>query len=118
MILDDKSDKTHWHGKKNKAIRYFFYIQRGLALFNEFRYIMIAIFGIYISLKLDNPIWLVGMFATACPLLIAAGWASTHHIGKVVDWLNIRFATHYSLYQFTLLEGILEELKTLNAKDK
>ncbi len=106
-----KENKLYWDGNKNKIIRYYFYVQRGLALFNEFRYLFMVIFGIYFALKLTNPAWFVLMFVVSVPLLIIAGWVSVHHIGKVIDYLTIEFSTHFSRYQYTLLEEIRDEIK-------
>jgi hypothetical protein len=116
--------KRYWDGKQNQLIRYYYYSQRGLALFNEFRYVFMVIFGVYLAMKLTNPVWLVVMFAVSLPLLIGVGWLAVHKVSKVVDWLNVEFATHWGRYTFTLqelqnklLEDILKELKK-NGKAK
>lgn len=99
-------EKEYWDGNKNKAIRYYFYCQRGLDLFNNFRYVIMAIFGVYYTLKLHNSWWLLIMFFLSIPFLMYIGYWSVHHVGKVIDWLNVKFSTHYSLYQIKLLEEI------------
>lgn len=112
MIDDDK--KTYWHGAENKFIRFYFYVLRGLDILNTFRNCILAIFGIYYTLKLDNPVYLLLMFIVSLIVLCLCGYISVHRIGKVVDWLNVRFSTHYGAYQINLQEKILEELKKLN----
>lgn len=102
--------KKYWNGSTNKFIRYYFYSQRGLALFNEFRYLFMLIFGIYITFKLTNPIYLVGMFLISTPLLILVGYVSVHYVSKVMDWLSVEFSTHFGRYSYTLLEAQLEKL--------
>lgn len=104
----------YWQGTKNKIIRLYFYSQKGLALFNEFRYLIMLIFGVYVAMKLSNPVWLFLMFIISVPALIAIGFVSVHYVGKVIDYLNVQFATHWSKYSFKLQEGILEELKKIN----
>jgi len=74
------------------------------------------IFGVYYTLKLTNPLWLVGMFAISFPLLCAFGWMQVHHIAKVVDWLNIEFSTYWSRYQFELQERIVKALENIDDK--
>jgi len=111
--MNDCKEK-YWNGSKNKAIRYWYYNQKGLELFNQFKYLVAAIFAIYWTLKLDQPIWLLVMFGISIPLLSLIGWVQVHHIGKVVDWLNIQFSTHWGRYQYTLLEEIRDAIK----KDK
>lgn len=114
--LNENQKKDYWNGSKNKMIRYYFYSQRGLALFNEFRYLFMLIFGIYYTLKLTNPIWLVVMVLVSVPSLILIGFYSVHYVGKVIDFLNVQFSTHWTKYQFQLYEQILIELQKLNKK--
>jgi len=113
---DKETEHKYWSGPKNKIIRYYFYSQRGLALFNEFRYLFMLIFGVYVVLKLNNPIWLFLMFIVSCPVLIWLGFISVHHIAKVSDWLNIEFATYWSRYQFSLQERIVKALESIDKK--
>lgn len=112
---NNPKEHEYWNGTKNKTIRYYFYMSRGLDLFNNFRYVFMAIAGIYIALRLKNPIWLLTMFGISIPLLMVAGYYSVHHIGKVVDWLNVRFGTHYSLLNINLLQEIRDELVKKNS---
>lgn len=111
--MEDLKEK-YWDGNANKIIRYYYYSQRGLALFNEFRYVFMLIFGVYITLKLQNPLWLVGMFLISIPILIGVGWVAVHHVSKVVDWLSIEFSTHWGRYTYDLQEQqnrILTEIR-------
>ena len=108
--------ETHWHGPKNKAIRIYFYSQRGLALFNEFRYLFMLIFGIYVMFKLNNPIWLLVMFLVSCPILIVLGWYQVHHMAKVINWLDVEFASYWSRYSFELQERQVKALEEINTK--
>lgn len=116
--LTEEHDKNYWQGNKNKVIRLFFYSQKGLSLVNEFKYLVFGILGVYYTLKLSNPIWLIIMLVVCIPLLIILGWMSVHHVSKVVDFLSIRFGTHWSKYNYELLENQLKELKEINEKLK
>lgn len=112
MKTIDKSE--YWNGNKNKMIRYYFYMQRGLALLNEFRYLIMAIFALYIMFKLDNPVLLIVMFLVAVPILVALGYLCVHHIAKVIEYLNIQYATYWSKYSIGLQEKqlkLLEDIK-------
>lgn len=109
----DKNIARYWNGSENKLIRFYFYSQRGLALLNEGRYLVMGVFALYYTLKLTNPIWLVGMFVVAVPVLIVLGWVAVHRVGKVVDWLNVQFSTHWGRYQYTLLETQVDLLKEI-----
>ena len=120
MFEENAEDKkAYWSGSKNKAIRYYFYIQNGLKLLNEFRYLLMSIFAVYYALKMNNIFLIPLMFVIVLPILIVLGWISIHHMEKVMDYLQIQFATHWGRKQFNLqekqiklLEGINEKLKT------
>lgn len=118
ISINEEHNKSYWKGGKNKAIRWYFYSQRGLALFNEFRYLVMLIFGIYYTLKLTNPIWLVIMLFVSVPALIFIGYISVHHVGKVVDFLNVQFSTHWAKYSITLQEKQISVLENINRKIK
>ena len=104
MQNHDENRKQYWDGKKNKIIRLYFYTQRGLLLFNEFRYVFMLIFGLYVVLKLSNPIWFLIMFAIIIPVLIVAGWMQVHHMARVINWLDVEFASFWTRYGYELQE--------------
>ena len=109
------ADKVkYWNGSSNKFIRYYFYSQRGLALFNEFRYLIMAIFGAYLLLKMSNPVWLGVMFIGSIVVLCAAGWLQVHRMAKVMDWLGVEFATYWSKYSFELQERQVRAIEEIN----
>lgn len=110
--------EKYWNGTKNKIIRYYFYISKGLDLFNAFRYVFMAIFGLYLILKLKNAFWLLGMFSVSIPCLMAAGWYSIHHMGKVIDWLTTRFSSHYGLASFELQKEIRDAVQEMANKSR
>lgn len=103
-----------WDGTKNKLIRFYYYTQRGLALLNEFRYIVMVILATYALLKLKNPWIMVGMFVVCIPVLIVLGWFGVHHMAKVIEYLNVQFSTHWNRYNVKLSEDrnkLLQEIK-------
>lgn len=108
---------TYWDGWINKLIRYWFYCNRGLSLLNEFKYLIMGIFALYYTLKLTNPMWLVLMGLISVPSLIIIGFIQVHYIGKVVDFLNVQYSTHWGKYGFELQENILKELKEFNKRN-
>lgn len=114
--LEEKNSQ-YWDGAENKAIRFYFYAKSGLAFLNEARYLIMGTFALYYTLRLSNPIFLVLIFFAAVPVLIGLGWLAVHRMGRVIDYLNIRFSTHYAKKQFDIFEGMLEELKKMNAAD-
>lgn len=89
-------NEKHWDGNKNRAIRWYFYSQRGLQLFNEFRYLFMLIFGLYMLMKLQNPLWLLVMFMVSMPALIFTGWLQVHHMAPIINWLDITYGSYWS----------------------
>lgn len=114
MRTTSEDKKMYWDGGSNKAIRYYFYSQRGLALFNEFRYLFMIIFGAYVLMKLNNPVWLLVMFVISCPLLCLFGWLQVHKMAKVMDWLNVEFSTFWTRYSFDLQERQVKAVEEIN----
>ena len=120
MFEENRSNnvKAYWDGNQNKVIRYYFYSRRGLELFNEFRYLIMVIFGVYYTLKMSHPILLVLMFAISIPVLCIAGWVSVHKMSKVIDWLNVEFSTHWGRYGYELQEKQNKILSEINERIK
>jgi hypothetical protein len=107
------TDLKYWNGSKNKFIRYYFYVQRGLMLINEMRYLIMAILAIYAILKFSN-FWLMPlMFFISLPVLGVLGYISVHHMSKVTDYLAVHFGTHFSKYSVELQEKTLLEIEKL-----
>lgn len=111
-------DKKYLPGFWNRTIRYYYYLEQGLNILNEFRNLFLGILGIYIALHLTNIVWMVIMFIPSIMVLTVAGYYSVHRISKVREWLNIRFGTHYGVTAFNfqreqneLLKEILKEVK-------
>lgn len=117
-MIENPKDHENWNGTKNRLIRYYFYCNKGLDTFNNFRYVFMAIAGLYFALHLHQPLWLLVMFIVAIPLLTLIGYYSIHHINKVQDWLNIRFGTHYGLYGYKLQEEIRDGIQQLIKNNK
>ena len=108
----------HWLGTKNRIIRYYFYINTGLNVFNNFKYLVAAIIGLYWTLHLKNKAWLLVMGGISIPTLGIIGYYSIHHFNKVMDWLNVKFGTHYGIYQIELLQEIRDAIKDKGINSK
>ncbi len=117
-VVDEKElasyDAVYFPGLQNGAIRAYFYLNKGLDILNQFHNLFLGILGLYFVLKLNNPLMMVVIFLLAMPLLALAGWYNTHHMSKVMEWLSIRFGSHYSVRQFDLQQrqcDALEEIR-------
>lgn len=119
-------DEKYMRGKENKLIRFYFYCNRGLDIVNQFRNLVLGIFAIYFTLKLTNPVWLIVLFVPSVIIITILGRYSVHRMQKLMDWVGVRFSTHFGIRQFNyskmqaeLLEEILLELKeTRNFREK
>ena len=115
--------EKYWDGRWNKTVRFYFYLQKGLSLFNELRYVVMVCLALYAFMKLDNLFMIPLMFLCFIPPLIIFGWTAVHKMDKIIEFLNVRYATHYSHYnieinekQLKLLEEIKERLTILCGK--
>lgn len=109
-----KVNPAYWNGIRNKCIRYYYYVQRGLAFFNEFRYLIMAIFGMYYTLKMNNPIYIPIMFIVCTPVLGLFGYMYIHKMAKVMEHYNFLFSTYWGRYSMDLTEErnkLLEEIR-------
>ena len=128
--LREEYNKTYDKGIVNHLIRTWYYLQKGLALMNDFKYLVAGILAFYYALQLDSWIWIVVIFIVALPILIFVGYVYTFKMAKALEWTNMMFATYFSRYgtdlseknveinaeQLKLLEQILEQVKKNNAK--
>lgn len=112
-MLSVSEYREHWQGLRNRVVRYYFYVQRGLALLNEFRYLIMAILAVYALLDMKSPWLMMVMFVVAVPILLVLGWMYTYKMAKTMDFLNVKFSTHYSKYNIELQERQTEALETL-----
>ncbi len=106
-------DHLYFFGLENKAIRYYYYLNRGLDILNQFRNLFLGIFALYFTLHLTNPFLLGLMFLVGSIILLVMGYYTTHTMNKVTEWLGMRFASHYAIRQFNYQQGIYETLQAM-----
>jgi len=114
-----EEDKQFLQGAHNGGIRYYYYLENGLAILNEFRNLFLGILAIYIALKLTNPLLMVAMFIPCLLILTIVGWYNVHKLTKVKEWLGMRFSTYYGIKNFNYQENqvlLLKEIKELLEK--
>jgi hypothetical protein len=114
--MNSNDKEKYWNGIANRVVRYYFYCNRGLALLNEFRYLLMGILAVYALLKLDNPWIMLIMFVVAVPVLCFLGWIFTHYMAKTMDFLNINFSTHFSKYIIEMQERQVKALENIDEK--
>lgn len=116
--FNKEEHRKYWEGLQNRLVRYYFYTQRGLALLNEFRYLLMGILAVYALLKMDSPIYMILMFIVSIPILIVLGWVYVYKMASCMDYLNTQFSTHFSKYSIKLQEDQLAEVKKIRKKIK
>ena len=104
-------EPQYWDGICNKLIRYYFYVQTGANVFNVFKYVGATIIGVYWVLRLNNHTVLIAMFLFSIPILGIIGYYAINHVNKVMNYLDVKYGSHYSLLNITLLEEIRDLLK-------
>ncbi len=97
-------------GHGNRLIRYYYYLEQGLNILNEFRNLFLGIIALYIALHLTNFLWMALMFIPSIVALTIVGYFAVHRVAKVKEWVSLRFSTHYGIRSFDYQKGIYEKL--------
>src|SRR3990167_2978013 len=121
----DSLGQQYWEGRENYLLRYWTYLDRGLEVFNKFKYYIgfpIAV-GAFFPFMKGHLIWLGGVMVIGLPILILIGRYQLHKVAKTTEYVN---AISGTLFQFKGMElgieqiNILKEIKDLlkNINDK
>lgn len=102
--IQEEYKKTYDKGIVNHGVRAWYYLQKGLDLVNQFKYLVAGIFAVYYTLKLDDPLVLIILFVVSIPLLIGAGYFHTFKMAKALEWTNMVFSSYFGRYQVDLNE--------------
>lgn len=116
VLLSPEEERKYFKGPTNVAIRYYYYLEQGLNILNEFRNLFLAIFAFYFALKLDNIWLLVIMFIFSCIILTIVGFFAVHRVAKIKEWINLRFSSHFGIRQYDFQKDILTTLKEIRDK--
>lgn len=100
----DQYRKTYDKGLLNHGVRAWFYLQRGLNLVNEFKYVAAGIFGLYYTLKMDDYRIMIILFLVAIPILTFIGWFHTFKMAKALEWTGMIFSSYFGRYSMDLTE--------------
>lgn len=109
------NEEQYLKGNKNFLIRMYFYLSNGLAIVNEFRNLILGIFGIYLTFKLTNPWIMVAIFIFSVAILTPTGYFIIHHVSRVKEWLSTKFGSHYQIQNFDYTKGTYELLVEIKA---
>jgi hypothetical protein len=109
----DNFKKLYWDGNLNHVFRHWYYIQKGLDIFNMFKYLIAAIIGVYWALHLKNPFILLTIFIICIPVLAFLGWLSVHKMTRVFQYLDMQFSSLWGTYSVKLSESQIDLLKEI-----
>ncbi len=118
--ITEEERKKYLYGTFNRALRFYFYLNNGLTVLNNFRNLGLGIIAIYFALHLENIWWMVAMAVPSVVLLTIVGYYQVHHAGKVLEWIGIRFSTHFGVRTFNNTQRnveLLEEIRDLLKKN-
>lgn len=102
--IQNEYQKTYDKGLLNHGVRAWFYLQRGLNLVNEFKYLVAGIFALYYTLQLEDYRLMVVLFVVAIPLLTFVGWFHTFKMAKALEWTSMMFSSYFARYNVDLAE--------------
>ena len=118
MIAEDLTKQleelgnAYWEGRENYFIRYWTYLDRGLEVFNKFKYYIgfpIAVAAIFPFMK-DHMVWVIGLTIIGLPVLIIVGRYQLHKVAKTTEYVN---AISGSIFQFKPMELTIEQVQIL-----
>ena len=107
----------YWEGRTNTVVRYWVYLNRGLDVANQLKYVVAGILALYVILKFTNPIWMAVMFIISLPILTFIGRWHLYKAAKSQEYITTikGSVTGYSNYNaqveiVVLLKQILAKL--------
>lgn len=107
-----------WEGKTNILVRGWTYLNRGLDVFNQLKYVGAGVIALYVLLKLTEPIWIGIMFVVSLPILTIIGRWHLFKASKTQEFVttvkgSVIGYNNYNLQvlQVELLEKILSKLE-------
>ncbi len=109
-----KDDEKYLRGAQNWFIRYYYYLSTGLNELNGFKNLFLGILTIYITFKLTSYWWGVGIFVASIVILTVVGYYIIHKVGKVRDWLGIRFSSYFGRQSIDYTQETFKILQEIN----
>src|SRR3990167_8081502 len=86
--------EKYWEGRENYFIRYWTYMERGLSVFNQFKYYIALPYATYYTFEfMKNTewcalFWIPVMIIGGLPILIIVGRYQLHKINKTTEYVN------------------------------
>ena len=111
----------YWEGKTNQIVRLWVYLNRGLDVANQLKYVIAGILALYVILKFTNPVWIVVMFVVSLPILTFIGRWHLYKAAKPQEYIttikgSVIGYNNYNM-QIRVVELLEQILKKLNEKN-
>lgn len=118
MIFKQIEDQqpAFWEGRSNIFVRLITYAKIGVNQINDYKYIGAAIFGVYYTFKLSNPIWLIVMGLVSLPLIILLGRWWLYKGSKASEFVTTQKGSVLGYNQFNAQVKIIELLEEIKNK--
>lgn len=110
LDINENTRARYFYGWKNALIRQYFYLNEGLNVLNQFKYLVGGILAFCFLIKLTSYIWIGGIFLGSLPLLILIGYVWSRRVMRTLEWFNIEFSTHFAKYNIQMQEKHVELL--------
>lgn len=105
----------------NIAKKGYFYLGRGLDETRRWQSLIIGILGLAAVTKITS-IWLIAtIFISSSAILIVIGHFLVHRVSRMMDYLGIKFGSHFATKSFDYVEAqykLLEEIRDMMAQKK
>ena len=106
----------YWEGKENIFVRYWVYLNRGLDMITQARYLILGILGLYAVLKFTNPIWMAVMFFISLPILIIIGRWQLYKVSKTQEFITNTKGTVLGYTGYNMQVRTIELLEQISKK--
>ena len=108
-----------YKGTRNRLVRVYWYLDQGLDLLNKFKYLLGGIIALAALLRIEDSVrWMLTVFLIAVPILTLMGYFWVRCGVRVIEYLNLKLATHFGQYSMRLNENILQTLQEIRDKLK
>lgn len=109
--VNENSEKRFYLGKINKIIRLYAYLQEGLNQANQWKYVVLAIYGIAFLTHIESYLIMGLMFLTLIPILMFVGYLWFYRGKKSDEYFKMKHTSIYSKYNIQMTEKQMEYSK-------
>ena len=107
--------EKYWEGRENFFIRYFTYMERGLGVFNQFKYYIALPYATYYTFEFMKDyagalFWIPLMILGGLPILVIIGRYQLQKMNKTTEYVN---TISGSIFQYKPMQLSIEQVQLL-----